>query len=132
MQNFRSICRILLPRRIKSDKYKEFEKSCQLPDLNSDIVLLDFKITLNSLKGSNNKLTIEKITSKFFGSLIRTYEAALSERNLEGELLFAGSAGQKVKIISSELSRVTGRKVSITKAQETTLEGLAKIARAQS
>jgi hypothetical protein len=47
-------------------------------------------------------------------------------------LLFAGGVGQKVKIISSELSRVTGRKFSFSKAQETTLEGLAKIARAQS
>ena len=120
------------PGEYKSDKYKEFERSCQLPDFNSDIDLLDFKLTLNSLKGSNNKFTVEKISSKFFGSLIRTYEVALSELNLDGELLFAGGVGQKVNIISSELSRVTGRKFSISKAQETTLEGLAKIARAQS
>jgi xylulokinase len=115
----------------QSDKYLEFERSCQLPDLTSDIDLVDFKQTLNSLKGNSGKLTTDKISPKFFGGLIRSYEVALSELNLEGELLFAGGVGQKVQIISSELSRITGRRISISKAQETTLEGLAKIARAQ-
>lgn len=120
------------PGEYQFDKYTEFERSCQLPDFTSDIELVDFKHTLNALKGSSSKLTVDKISSKFFGSLIRTYEVALSELNLDGELLFAGGVGQKVQIISSELSRATGRKFSISKAQETTLEGLAKIARAQS
>ena len=116
----------------QSDKYKEFERSCQSPDLTSGFDLDDFKQTLDLLKGNDNKLTSDEMSSKFFGSLIRRYETALSELNLEGELLFAGGVGQKVQIISSELSKVTGRKFSISNAQETTLEGLAKIARAQS
>jgi hypothetical protein len=94
--------------------------------------LVNFRKTLNSLKVNVNKLTAEEISSKFFGSLIRSYEAALSELNLEGELLFAGGVGQKVQLIAIELSKATGRKFSISSAQETTLEGLAKIARAQS
>lgn len=120
------------PGKHQFDKYREFEKRCQSPDLTSDIDLDDYKKTLNSLKGNDNKLTSDEMSSKFFGSLIRRYEIALSELNLEGELLFAGGVGQKVQIISSELSRITGRKFSISNSQETTLEGLAKIARAQS
>ena len=119
------------PGEYQSDKYLEFERSCQLPDLTSDIDLVEFKHTLNALNRNHEKLTVDKISSKFFGSLIRSYEVALSELNLDGELLFAGGVGQKVKIISSELSRTTERKFSISKAQETTLEGLAKIARAR-
>jgi xylulokinase len=122
---------LCFPGERKSDKYLEFERSCKLPDLTSDIDLVDFKQTLNSLKGNEGKLTADEISSKFFGSLIRSYEDALSELNLEGELLFAGGVGQKVQTISHELSKATGRKFSISKAQETTLEGLAKIARAQ-
>ncbi len=114
------------------DKYKEFEQSCKLPDRSSEMNLVDFNQTLDVLKRSDYKITADKISPKFFGSLIRSYEAALSELNLEGELLFAGGVGQKVQMISSELSRATGRKCSISNAQETTLEGLAKIARAQS
>jgi xylulokinase len=113
------------------DKYLEFERLCHSPDFASDIDLDDFKQTLNSLKANDGKLTADRIAPRFFGSLIRSYEVALSELNLEGELLFAGGIGQKVKTISRELSRITGRKFSISKAQETTLEGLAKIARAQ-
>jgi xylulokinase len=116
----------------QSEKYIEFERSCESLDLSSDIDLDDFKKTLKSLKGSDNKLTSKEISSIFFGSLIRRYEIALAELNLEGELLFAGGVGQKVQIISNELSRVTARKFSISNAQETTLEGLAKIARDQS
>lgn len=122
---------LCFPGEQQSDKYLEFERSCKSPDLTSDIDLVNFKQTLNSLKGNDGKLTADKISSKFFGSLIRSYEDALSELNLEGELLFAGGVGQKVQTISHELSKVTGRKFSISKAQETTLEGLAKIARAQ-
>ena len=113
------------------DKYKEFERSCETPDLTSEIDLLNFNQTLNSLKENGSEVTPDKISSKFFGSLIRTYEAALSGLNLEGELLFAGGVGQKVQVISRELSRATGRKFSISNVQETTLEGLAKIARSQ-
>jgi hypothetical protein len=47
-------------------------------------------------------------------------------------LLFAGGVGQRVQIISRELSRATGRKFAISSVQETTLEGLAKIAKSQS
>jgi sugar (pentulose or hexulose) kinase len=113
------------------DKYKEFELSCKTPDFTSVIDLVNFNQTLNSLKGNGYKITPENVSTKFFGTLIRCYEAALTELDLEGELLFAGGVGQKVKIISQELSRVTGRKFSISNAQETALEGLAKIARAQ-
>ena len=116
----------------QSDKYSLFERSCQLPDFTSDIDLVDFNQTINSLKLDDSKITVDKVSSKFFGSLIQSYAVALSELNIDGELLFAGGVGQKVQMISSELSRVTGRKFSISKAQETTLEGLAKIARAQS
>ncbi len=123
--------KLCFPGELQSDKYLEFERSCKSPDLTSDIDLINFKQTLNSLKGNDGKLTADNISSKFFGSLIRSYDDALSELNLEGELLFAGGVGQKVKTISHELSKVTGRKFSISKAQETTLEGLAKIARAQ-
>lgn len=122
---------LCFPGEQQPDKYLEFERSCKSPDLTSDIDLVNFKHTLNSLKGNDGKLTADNISSKFFGSLIRSYEDALSELNLEGELLFAGGVGQKVQTISHELSKVTGRKFSISKAQETTLEGLAKIARAQ-
>jgi xylulokinase len=115
----------------QSDKYLEFERNCQSPDLTSDIDLVDFKQTINSLKGNDGELTADKISPKFFGSLIRSYEVALSELSLEGELLFAGGVGQKIQIISSQLARTTGRRFSISKAQETTLEGLAKIARTQ-
>jgi len=114
------------------DKYREFEQSCKLPDRNSEMDIVNFNQTLDVLKRSDHKITVDKIASKFFGSLIRSYEAALSELNLEGELLFAGGVGQKVQMISSELSRATGRKCSISNAEETTLEGLAKIARALS
>jgi xylulokinase len=128
----RAFVEFCFPGEYVSDKYAEFERSCHSPDSASDIDLVNFKQTLNSLKGSGSKLTTEEISSKFFGSLIRSYEVALSELNLEGELLFAGGVGQKVQIIASELSKATGRKFSISKAQETTLQGLAKIARAQS
>ncbi len=120
------------PGELHSDKYTEFERSCKSSDLTSEMDLVNFRKTLNSLKVNVNKLTAEEISSKFFGSLIRSYEAALSELNLEGELLFAGGVGQKVQLIAIELSKSTGRKFSISNAQETTLEGLAKIARAQS
>jgi len=122
---------LCIPGKQESDKYLEFERSCKSLDLTSDIDLVDFKQTLNSLKENDGTLTADKISSKFFGSLIRSYEDALSELDLEGELLFAGGVGQKVQTISHELSKVTGRRFSISKAQETTLEGLAKIARAQ-
>jgi xylulokinase len=128
----REFVEFCFPGEHQSDKYLQFERSCQLPDLTSDIDLFDFKQTLNSLKGDDGKLTADKISPKFFGSLIRSYEVALSELNLEGGLLFAGGVGQKVQLIAIELSRATGRKFSISNAKETTLEGLAKIARAQS
>ena len=119
------------PGEYQADKFLEFERSCQLPDFTSDIDLVDFKQTLNSLKRNYGELTADLISSKFFGSLIRSYEVALSELDLEGELLFAGGVGQKVQIIANVLSRITGRKFSISKSEETTLEGLAKIAKAQ-
>ncbi len=113
------------------DKFKEFERSCSAPDLTSEIDLGDFNGTLNSLTGNGDEIIPEKLSSMFFGSLIRSYETALTRLNLEGELLFAGGVGQKVQTIAQELSRATGRKFSISNAQETTLEGLAKIARAR-
>ena len=120
------------PGELHSDKYTEFEQSCKSPDLTSDMDLINFRKTLNSLKVNDNKITAEEVSSKFFGSLIQSYQAALSELNLEGELLFAGGVGQKVQLIAIELSKATGRKFSISNSQETTLEGLAKLALAQS
>ncbi len=117
---------------VNTDKYTEFERSCKSSDLNSEIDLVNFRKTLNLLKENVNKLSVEEISSKFFGSLIRSYETALSELNLEGELLFAGGVGQKVQLIAIELSKAAGRKFSISNAKETTLEGLAKLAQAQS
>ncbi len=114
------------------DKYNEFERSCKSPDFISEFDLVNFNRTLNSLKENGYEITPDKVSSQFFGSLIRSYEAALSGLNLDGELLFAGGVGQKVQIISRELSRATGRKFAISTVQETTLEGLAKIARSQS
>jgi sugar (pentulose or hexulose) kinase len=113
------------------DKYKEFELSCETPDFTSMIDLVNFDQTLNSLKANGYENKPEKVSSKFFGTLIQCYAAALTELDLEGELLFAGGVGQKVQIISRELSRASGREFSISNSQETTLEGLAKIARAQ-
>jgi xylulokinase len=114
------------------DKYNEFERSCKSPDFTSELDLVNFNQTLDSLKWYRYEITPDRISSKFFGKLIRSYEDALSELNLEGDLLFAGGVGQKAQIISRELSLATGRKFTISTVQETTLEGLAKIARAQS
>ena len=111
------------------DKYKEFENSCKAPDFTSGVDLVSFDNTLNTLTRNGFENIPEKLSSIFFGSMIRNYETALTQLNLEGELLFAGGVGQKVGIISRELSKLTGRKFSISNARETTLEGLAKIAK---
>ncbi len=113
----------------KFNKYKEFERSCKAPDFSSQIDLVNFNETLKAFGKERKDMHPERVSSLFFGSLIRTYESALLHLSARGELLFAGGVGQKVSIISKELSRLTGRKFSISPAQETTLEGLAKIAR---
>ncbi len=110
------------------DKYKQFERSCKTPDFTSGIDLYNSNQTLNSLTQNGRDVIPERLASMFFGSLIRSYESALTRLNLKGELIFAGGVAQKVEIIPRELSRLTGRKFSIAKAHETTLEGLAKIA----
>jgi hypothetical protein len=111
------------------DKYEKFESTCKIPNYSSEADLVNFNLTLEALADNRNEISPEKLSSIFFGSLIRSYESALTQLNLDGELVFAGGVGQKVKIISRELSRLTGRKISISNSNETTLEGLAKIAR---
>jgi hypothetical protein len=64
----------------------------------------------------------------FFQSLIQVYSRSLDQLRLSGELLFAGGVGQKVLLISEELSRITERDFVISDTNETTLEGLGILA----
>ena len=83
-----------------------------------------FEKTVKELKLSRDPKEIERIPSSFFKSLIEIYTKSILDLNLEGSLIFAGGVGQKVQLISSELSTATGREYEISDTAETTLEGL--------
>ena len=111
-----------------SEKFVEFERIGKShPDV-PEIDLANYEVCLRKITEDGLKENRELISSMFFHSLVQVYSRSLDQLKLPGELLFAGGVGQKVLLISEELSRITGRDFIISEMQETTLEGLGKLA----
>ena len=104
--------------------YKKFIGMANQIQESAAIDISAFEKTVNELKLSRDPKEIERIPSSFFKSLIEIYTKSILDLNLEGSLIFAGGVGQKVQIISSELSTAAGREFEISDTAETTLEGL--------
>jgi hypothetical protein len=111
-----------------SEKFVEFERIGKShPDVPA-IDLANYEKSLRKITEDGLKENREIISSMFFHSLVQVYSRSLDQLKLPGELLFAGGVGQKVLLIPKELSRSTGRDFTISEMQETTLEGLGKLA----
>lgn len=88
------------------------------------IEISNFDETIELLKERGSPKDIEGLAGAFFHSLIEIYAKSISTLDLEGDLIFAGGVGQKVRIISTGLSALTSREFYISDTDETTLEGL--------
>ena len=104
--------------------YKKFIGMANQIQESAAIDISAFEKTVKKLKLSREPKEIERIPSSFFKSLIEIYTKSILDLNLEGSLIFAGGVGQKVQLISSQLSIATGREFEISDTAETTLEGL--------
>ena len=104
--------------------YKKFIGMANQIKESAVIDISAFEKTVKELKLSRDPKENERIPSSFFKSLIAIYTKSILDLNLEGSLIFAGGVGQKVQLISSQLSIATGREYEISDTAETTLEGL--------
>jgi hypothetical protein len=93
-----------------------------------DIDLVNYEKSLSLITEAGYKENIELISSMFFKSLIGQYIRSLEELDLPGDLVFAGGVGQKVGLISNELSKLSNKKFRISNMEETTIEGLGILA----
>lgn len=113
-----------------SEHFEAFERiGKSFPDA-PEIDLADYERSLRKITEEGLEKNCELISSMFFQSLIKVYSRSLDQLRLPGELLFAGGVGQKVLLISEELSRITRREFHISDTNETTLEGLGILANA--
>ena len=92
------------------------------------IDLSNYEDTIKSIANSEYANSYIYIASSFFNSLIETYVKSLSDLKLSGDLVFAGGIGQKIALISKEISTRTNREFFISNTKETSLAGLGKIA----
>jgi hypothetical protein len=113
---------------ITSEHFETFERiGKSFPDA-PEIDLADYESSLRKITEDGLEKNCELVSSMFFQSLIQVYSRSLDQLRLSGELLFAGGVGQKVLLISEELSRITERDFVISDTNETTLEGLGILA----
>jgi sugar (pentulose or hexulose) kinase len=113
---------------ITSEHFGAFERiGKSFPDA-PEIDLADYESSLRKITEDGLEKNCELVSSMFFQSLIQVYSRSLDQLRLSGELLFAGGVGQKVLLISEELSRITERDFVISDTNETTLEGLGILA----
>lgn len=113
---------------LSSEHFEAFERfGKSFPDA-PEIDLVDYETSLRKITENGLEKNGELISSMFFQSLIQVYSRSLEQLHLPGDLLFAGGVGQKVRLISEELSRTTGRNFRISDRNETTLEGLGILA----
>ena len=106
--------------------FEEFGK--RYSDNQNKIDLSDIGAALQTLTNLGFKEDIEKISSIFFFELIKKYQQSLDLIDLPGNLVFAGGVGQKVSLISQEISRLSKKDYRVSAVQETTLEGLGILA----
>lgn len=99
-------------------------KSIDAPDID----LVNYEKSLSLITEAGYKENIELISSMFFKSLIGQYIRSLKDLDLPGDLVFAGGVGQKVGLISNELSKLSDKKFRISDMEETTIEGLGILA----
>jgi xylulokinase len=92
------------------------------------IDLSNYEETIEAISKSINSKNHSFAAASFFNSFIDSYVRSLVALNLSGKLIFAGGLGQKIELISKEISDRTNRDYSISSMQETTLAGLGKIA----
>jgi len=113
---------------ITNEHFEAFERiGKSFPDA-PEIDLADYESSLSKITDDGLEKNYELVSSMFFQSLLQVYSRALDQLRLPGEILFAGGVGQKVLLISEELSRITERDFVISETKETTLEGLGILA----
>lgn len=92
------------------------------------------KLDLNevvSLGQITGNWTPPQIARTYLDFMLESYLAAISELRLESttQLVFAGGLGQRFKHLSRELALRTGLPAVVSKSAETTIEGLARLAK---
>jgi sugar (pentulose or hexulose) kinase len=139
-QNIRTITHLPSGRALKAfveytfgntgDKeFKAFEElGKQYSDNQHDIDLSDIGAALETLTKLGFKQDAGKISLAFFSGLIKKYKESVDLIDLKGDLVFAGGVGQKVSLVSQEISRLCKKDYRVSAVQETTLEGLGILA----